>query len=351
MPRDNIANLFDILGINSFQNYVELDKNKKQYVASSIKFAVNNMVDKSLKKVKDIKGIKTHFAITRDGKNGWSKIPNQAFLRKLSLYAERSVITFPIHEVMYWNNSDFKPLIDLICAAKPYLNSGYIQILPQCLDGHSLSSRLLSKSFGIISANFSDPDLVREFEELSESDDALFKPLFKHIKSEDVVTIRCSEDELYHIFEGYLHKTLSSSICGPGCEKKIFQILKEANEHVYTLSNKYKKMNFAASRGDLWSLLGFVATGAILSLPTLALPPLVGISTPVAAGILNWIRDSLIRIPKYRDELQKDDYYLVWRLSEPSAKSLDPKAWEIFLNKSIRLKDLKPKIFINTPTE
>lgn len=322
MPQVNIGVLLDQFGIVSPDDYFKLPIKDQYEFCSRIKSTAEHEKTSILVELKSTLGLKMHFHVSRHPEKGWQNIPNETFARKLAFFAAKSLITFPFQEVAHWRGEDIKPLLELLCTVRPFLKEGLVNILPSHNELRMVVVKQFNKKYGLVPANFQLDALENQFEEKIYGPHILnlYLPFFKDVKPEEVIRIRHDEKLLYDGLEYRLGRLLSGHDDLKN-EESLLNELFEIDQHVRQLTQKFKGIQDALHRRDVFALIGFATVGLVLMFPpnvVTLLASVLGTGSLSALSYLQWkIEDAVNKT----GELKEDKYYLLWRLNNLKVKS------------------------------
>lgn len=270
MPQVNTGILLDSFRIATPGDYFKLAVKDQYKFRSRINSTVEYEKEKILVELQNTRGLKMHFHVSRHPEKGWQNIPNETFARKLAFFAAKSLITFPFNEVAHWRGEDLMPLLSLLCSVHPFLKEGLVNILPSHNQLRTEVVRRFNEKYSLVPANFQLDELENQFEEKSYTTQVikLYLPYFKDIKPEEVIHIRHKEKRLYGELEERLGRLLNGhdDLCN---EKTLLNELREIDQHIQLLNDKFEALKEAYRRSDIYLIIGFATVGLVPLLPPL----------------------------------------------------------------------------------
>jgi hypothetical protein len=324
MFQKDVLDLFDSFKVKNKEAFYRLPPGEKPlFLGHLYKTFVRN-VDDSLSNLKTTGGVKFHFETSGDLTTRHTNLPNGAFLKKTSFYANRSFITFPFQEIKNrkqlrilkdkpkhaWpkayqaarkmmlfghlkagirtgyggipgiagkvytiDSAAFDDMLTVFFRLKPAIKAGVAQILPSFPD---TKKQFKNKNLGLTSANFKMPELQRQFYE-NEIDTPNFTrepsglshlllPHFTNIPFERLLEIREKEIDLYWEFQRRLENMLrgASEI---ESEALILNYLRDVDSGVRELHRKFKDIHATYKRKNIYMLIKFLSVGLTMFAP------------------------------------------------------------------------------------
>lgn len=303
MSNVSIGILLDEFQINSPKDYFKLDVKDRAIFLSRIKSSAQQATNDVLTEVECTPGLKMHFQVRHLSPGNWQNIPNETFARKLAFFASKSIITFPFNQLAY-REKDIYSILELLCAARPFLREGFVSILPS---DDRLEKKLRNKKYGLVSANFQLQRLETQFEEPALIAN-LYLPYFRDIAPQDVIRLRHEEKLLY---EGFEHR-LAGLLCGTKKinEKTLLKELENIDQHIRELTIRFEAIRDESRKKDIEMLLGTATVGlALLFTPIGPLAAFLG-SFP----FWDYVKFKL-EAPSRAKAQKAEEYYLLWKLS------------------------------------
>lgn len=315
MPQVNIGVLLDQFGIVTPNDYFKLSVKDQYEFRLRIQSTAEHERNEILVELKSTLGLKMHFHVTRHPQKGWQNIPNETFARKLAFFAAKSLITFPFDEVAHWKGEDLNPLLTLLCAVRPFLKEGLVNILPSHNELREVAVKQFNEKYGLVHANFHLDALENQFEEKSYNPQVLnlYLPYFKDVKPEEVVHIRHEEKLLYDGLEYRLGRLLNGHDELKN-EETLLNELFEIDQHIRQLTTKFEGIKDALHRRDIYTLIGFATVGLVLLFPPSIVPSLASVLGTGGISMLGYLQGK-IEAANNTKGLKEDEYYLLWRLS------------------------------------
>jgi hypothetical protein len=307
MPNVSIGILLDEFNINSPKDYFELNVKDRAIFLSRIQSSAEQATNDVLTEIVHTPGLKMHFRVRHLPQGDWQNIPNETFARKLAFFASKSIITFPFNQLAYWEK-DIYSILELLCAARPFLREGFVSILPS---DDRLEKKLRNKKYGLVSANFQLESLETQFEENIQPTVIanLFLPYFRDIAPEDVVRLRHEEKLLYEGFEHRLAGLLSGTK-KINNEKTLLKELENIDHHIRQLTVRFEAIRDESRKKDIEMAIGIATVGLAWLFPPIAtVAALLG-----AFPVWDYVNFKL-EAPSRAKAQKAEEYYLLWKLS------------------------------------
>lgn len=316
MSHQDIGVILDNFKIKSPDDYFRLSVKEKGTFLSRVKSSSEHLMEDVLTEIKHTPGLKMHFRVTRHPQNGWQNIPNEVFARKMAFFASKSIITFPFNEVAYWKGEDLDPFLRLLCIARPFIKNGLVSILPAHCQAGIETQAVLGNKYGLVSANFQREELEDQFEEkLYKTHVAnIYLPYFSGIYPEDIIHIRHEEKRLYDGFEHGLSRLINEDN-EHDYEQKLLSELREIDDHVRQLIEKFEAIQYAYRKKNIYLLIGLATIGLVMLFPSNIVPALnqlLGCST--GFSMMAYLQSKIEKANKIKG-LREEKFYLFWRLN------------------------------------
>lgn len=322
MFQNDLINLFESFGVSKNEEYYKLPPGVRPYFLGRLYKAFTQNTDEAIMSAKNSGGVKFHFQSTGNLNDINHNVPNKAFLKKASFYANQTFITFPFKEISdrkqlrllqekpqhAWPNAHqamkkqmyfgeitsgtrtpiggtvgitgkvysidvgaFDDLLTTFFTLKPAIKAGIAQILPVFPDE---VARFKDKRLGLTCANFSLPELQNQFYEtdlLSATRrpsglSHLLLPHFTNVPLERVLEIRDQEADLYWEFQRRFERLLVGA-SRVESETIILNFLRDVDLGVRELHRKFKDIEVTYKRKNIYMLLKFMSIGLTFLAP------------------------------------------------------------------------------------
>ncbi|HSG41080.1 MAG TPA: hypothetical protein VLE27_15690, partial [Thermoanaerobaculia bacterium] len=352
MAHLGLGQLLREFDVEETADYYALPPGTQSAFVSRLYSELEDHAKKGIESIKLADGLKLHFVVKELPDEGFSNLPTDAFFRKTCFYANKTLVTFPFrdserssHEVVRRGHSttlkhdkeivsfgkyrtrrggyggevqevgknhhlyraEFNAFLHLLCTARPFLDSGFLTIVPSYQPEAKKFNVRTKARFGLHSANFHMDELRKQFEEEGYEDlvmgsgvvPYLYLPYFSNLTSRDVMEVRQEEQDHYIDFQRLLTRLLSG-MDDIDSEKKLLDHLREIDEGVRKLVRSYEAILKADRRRDIATLMGFVAVGLLMLLPPATAAAITAI---VGSGTLPTIGD-YIKLRRETDPLK-----------------------------------------------
>ena len=352
-------------------DYYALPPGKQSAFVSRLYSELEDHAKKGIESLKLADGLKLHFVVKDLPDEGFSNLPTDAFFRKTCFYANKTLVTFPFRdserssqEVVrrghsrtlkhdkeivsfgkyrarrggyggeiqeigknhHLHRGEFDAFLHLLCTARPFLDSGYLTIVPSYQPEAKRFDIRTKARLGLHSANFRLDELRRQFEEEGYQDlvmgsgvvPYLLLPYFSDLGSEEVLTVRQEESYLYADFQRTLAGLLGG-LQGLDSEKKLLDHLKEIDEGVGKLMRRIEAIRKSERKRDVTALIGFVAMGLVTLLPVASAAAVGALLGTGSFSAFRYIEARRQTDPE-KARLKEDEFYLMWRLLEPEKR-------------------------------
>ena len=373
MAHLGLGQLLREFDVEETADYYALPPGTQSAFVSRLYSELEDHAKKGIESIKLADGLKLHFVVKELPDEGFSNLPTDAFFRKTCFYANKTLVTFPFrdserssHEVVRRGHSttlkhdkeivsfgkfrtrrggyggevqevgknhhlyraEFNAFLHLLCTARPFLDSGFLTIVPSYQPEAKRFNIRTKARFGLHSANFHLDELRRQFEEEGYENlelgtgvvPYLLLPYFSNMSSEDVLTVRQEEDYLYSDFQRKLAGLLGG-LPDLDSEKKLLDHLKEIDDGVSKLIRSAEAIRKAERKRDMTALLGFVAIGLVTLLPAASAAAVGALLGTSSFSVFKYI-EARRQTDPVKARLKEDEFYLMWRLLEPSANRL-----------------------------
>jgi len=318
------ADLLEVLAsfdISTPDDFYRLEPGKKPYFLRRLFVAFTSNQDDALRDLASSGGVNFHFPTSGDLTAANPNIPSTAFLKKLCFYSNRTLITFPFKKISSakqsrvmrgmpakaWRESSlrendpllfgdlrtgrdgyggwvalgnkggysldpaaFEDFLEVVTRLKPAIDAGLTYLLPAFPDKKHEFRRVSSR---LIPANFSLPELRRQFNEEELVDSALYRfdgdllnlymPHFTDIPIERIIEIREGQRDMYNDFQRYLENLLFG-LSASESEIKILGVLRDIYTGIRELNKKFCSVKTEYARKDIFVGIGIICTGLAL---------------------------------------------------------------------------------------
>ncbi len=300
-PNTKILELLDAFELSSKEDYHRLPIDAKHMFVSRLYKAFERNFVGAMKDASQVGGMKFHFS-TDCELSQRSNIPTSTFLKKSCFYANRTYVSFPFveapetrddgevyfarrmrksrktHGTTFFNESRayvldklaFDELLDLIFELQQAMRLGISHIVP-LFPGQKFHKKKLK----LTSANFELEELKKQFDETEEYPNLarrssglsnLLLPHFTNIEMERIVEIRNKESELYQEFQRRIQNMLHNA-SQTDSEITILKYLREVDEGVRELHERFKHIQKMYRRRDIYFLLKFLSASLVFMSP------------------------------------------------------------------------------------
>ena len=361
--RDLLA-LFDSFHITTATDYHRLPPTEKPAFVRMLYRVFTTDTRLALTDMSHAGGVKFHFATAGDLTASNPNLPNETFLKKMSFYANRALITFPFREITdksqmralkskhhkAWTAAAgrtmllgpihggrdgyggyiaiptpgkvytidpiaFDDFLTVACRLRPALDAGIATLLPLFPDA---KRRFSNRALGLTSANFRLRDLKMQFEEtISPLDMAgrrksgftqLLLPHFTNVPMERILEIRTKEDELYWEMQRRMEQLLRGASTLES-ERRLLAFMREADQGVRELHRKFKSIQTNYSRRNVYMRIKFLSAALVLLAPVEARETLGAILGSISAFDYLTAREDRA---KQMYETRDNKFYLPW---------------------------------------
>jgi hypothetical protein len=308
----SIADLLDERKIHEPRDFLTWPRGEKIIFLKQLRSAVSIREDNVLNDISGTLGLRLHFHVYRHPSKGWQNLPNPTFARKIAFFSAKSIISIPFDEIDPTEGEDLEALLALLCEIKPYLRAKLVEVVNFSNDIRGVQVQRFNAKNRLVAANFKLADLERQFEEPKYETQVinLYLPYFRNLSPSQVIDLRQQEQVLYRNLE----RALDDLLYGKNqidSEASLLSTLRNVDQHVNDLENRFKAIQRAEGRKDIWTLIGFIGIG----LTTAWIPP--------AAFVALFRLMECESVPRYLsrklandayDVLNEDQYYLLWKL-------------------------------------
>lgn len=364
MAHQGLGKLLTDYEVKDTADYYALPPGKQSTFVSRLYSELDEHAKEGIESLKNGGGLKLHFVVKELPDEGFSNLPTDAFFRKTCFYANQTLVTFPFRDseqgsqtVMRRGHSttvkrnkqivsfgkyraqrggqvqevgknhhlyraEFDTFLHLLCTARPFLDSGYLTIVPSYQPEAKRFDIRTKARLGLHSANFRMEDLRRQFEEEGYKDlvpesgivPYLYLPYFSGLSSEDVVKVRQQEEDLYIDFQRMLSGLLGG-LSENDTEKQLFDQLREIDEGVRKLNRSYEAMR-KGMRIENATVISKVAMGLLTLIPLGKIAVIVNVLGGAGLTLFEHFKTKQ-GPPPLKTQIKQDEFYLMWRLLKP----------------------------------
>ncbi|HEX6903059.1 MAG TPA: hypothetical protein VF789_25300 [Thermoanaerobaculia bacterium] len=365
MAHKGLGQLLTEYEVAGTADYYALPPGKQSMFVSRLYSELEEHAKEGIESLKSGRGLKLHFVVKELPDEGFSNLPSDAFFRKTCFYANQTLVTFPFrdsekssqtvirrgHSATVKRNkeivsfgkyraqrggevqeigknhhlyrAEFDTFLHLLCTAHPFLDSGYLTIVPSYQPEAKRFDIRTKARLGLHSANFRREDLRRQFEEEGYKDlvmgsgiaPYLYLPYFSDLNAEEVLKVRREEWYLYNDFQRKLADLLGG-LPEQDTESKLFDLLKEIDRGVIHLVERAKEIQKSERKRDVISLIGFVSIGLCMLLSPASAAAVAALLGTGSFSAFRYIEARRETDPQ-KARLKEDEFYLMWRLLKP----------------------------------
>lgn len=362
MANQGISEILQEFQVNTPVDYHRLSPGTKGNFVSMLHGALRTHSDHSIGVIRDSPGMKMHFAVP-SVKGEKTNLPSEVFLRKICMYSNKVVVTFPFHEALspselklqekhpaqdrqrdlvYFGSFDtertgyggevsehalchhlerqeFDVFIQFLCAARKFIEHGILHVIPSY---HPEAKRFKSASRGargILSANFDDTALRRQFEEKGLSEDSnhelagvrLLLPSFAKLSTDEVIRIREEDLPYFLAFQNDLQR-LVSDFGRQDSEHKLLEKMQEIDARLIDLNRRVGK--HLSTPAEKYSEFAKI----LLRIPILNLAvPVAGGIASVAELVAFGLGLGAYEKARAAELVKAADVFVMWHLQHP----------------------------------
>ena len=314
MFQKDLLDLFDSFRIMKVEDYRHLQPGDKPYFIRRLYKVFTSDTPKMLLDLRVSGGVKFHFGVSGFFGGSGANIPNETFLKKMTFFSNRNLITFPFREITdvnrrgvlarrsrgekavlfgdsgtgrnenegyvvgYKNAYSVDPvslgeLIRVICNLRPAISVGAANVLPFFPESRKV---FRDKKLGLTSVNFRLKNLQMQFEESETVDDQgkrkrsgltqLLLPHFENVTFERIIEIRAKEEELYWEFQRRLENLLHRA-SQVESERLLLSFMKDVDEGVREINRKFTELQVNYRRKNIYMTVKFLSVAMVLMAP------------------------------------------------------------------------------------
>ena len=368
MFQQRVYDILDAFKVNSSIDYYQLPPGEKPYFTKRLFKAFIKNKNEAVKKIPNSGGVNLHFQTSIQGKDNVLNVPTEAFLKKLCFYSNNTLITFPFRKIeqditlllrkgisstelrksqkgkMLFgeintsrtpvggkvrligegysiNSRAFDHFLSVVTTLRPAVESGFTYLFPTFPDQKRELSGVNRQT---TSANFSLPELQRQFSEAPLGDGTFFRfrgdilnlylPHFTDVPLKRVLEIRNQHSVLYSDFQKCFEGLLKS-VSEDQTEIVILNFLKTVDEGIRELNREFISIQSSYSRKNVNMGIGILCTGLAMYVGAQygqELAALIATATGGATGMqyLSGRADHNGRI----DRIRTHKFYVPWTI-------------------------------------
>jgi hypothetical protein len=361
MAQIDLVQLFNDFKINSLHDYKTLPHRDKSIFASRLyKKLTNRKYEEYIfGSIKSNEGVRFHYDC-QPGK--YDKTQIATFLKKLSFYSDKSLITIPLKgrsitkqdfalngkrfhidedkmlfgEIEIADQSEYGgEIVELKDNALIIEKASFDHLVETIAENKKLLEKddtlyfftglaaqikkRMTNSLDLTSANFNLDSLKAQFYEFGDRSAEYYQtvmppillPQFTNVPVEHLIEIEKQEAQLYFKFHSRIRDILKSKI---DKEKELLHFMQEIDNEIKLLRTRFEIIKSAYLKKNVFLIL---SQAQLLNLVFHLIPAAVGLTVPILGGIkLKEYFDKWVDNDKETSLLKLDPFYIMYKLNE-----------------------------------